>query len=348
MSGIGERIKLARTRARLNMRDLADQIGVSAMAISKYETNQMMPSQEVLLRMADILDVRLDVLLCPAPDLDLQPLYRKHSRLGKTAQAAILADVQEWLERYLQIESFFPEHQPFTWPSGFPRQVRTLSECEDAADALRSAWRIGTDAMENLTELLEAHGIKVGLVECEEELDALTVQLPDGTPVIAVNRCRPTDRLRFNLAHELGHLFLRPEPPLHEEKAAHAFAGAFLLPAETVRRELGSRRHALDPYELMALKEKYGVSMAAWLVRAQALDILDDQAAGRMWKQFSRYGWRKQEPVDLSPEESSRMLRLVRRLVAEGILSEARAAELTRESIHLDFSTTGEILALHC
>ncbi len=348
MSGIGERIKLARTRARLSMRDLADQIGVSAMAISKYEKNQMMPSQEVLLHLADVLDVRLDVLLRPAPDLNLQPLYRKHSRLGKKAQAAILADVQEWLERYLQIESFFPEHQPFTWPPGFPHRVRTLSECEDAADALRNAWRVGTDAIENLTELLEVHGIKVGLVECEEALDALTVQLPDGSPVIAVNRLRPTDRLRFNLAHELGHLLIHPEPPLNEEKAAHAFAGAFLLPAETVRRELGSRRQALDPYELMALKEKYGVSMAAWLVRAHALDILDDQASDRMWRAFSRYGWRKQEPVDLSPEEPSRMQRLVRRLVAESILSEARAAELTGESIHLNLSNHEEILALHC
>ncbi len=348
MSGIGERIKLARTRARLSMRDLADQIGVSAMAISKYEKNQMMPSQEVLLHLADVLDVRLDVLLRPAPDLILQPLYRKHSRLGTKAQAAILADVQEWLERYLQIESFFPEHQPFTWPSGFPHRVRTPSECEDAAEALRNAWRIGTDAIENLTELLEAHGIKVGLVECEEELDALTVKLPDGSPVIAVNRLRPTDRLRFNLAHELGHLFIHPEPPLDEEKAAHAFAGAFLLPAETVRRELGSRRQALDPYELMALKEKYGVSMAAWLYRAHSLDILDDQATNRMWRDFSRYGWRKQEPVDLSPEEPSRMQRLVRRLVAEGILSEARAAELTGESIRLNLSNNEEILALHC
>jgi transcriptional regulator with XRE-family HTH domain len=52
MTGIGERLKLARRMARLSQQALADRAGVSKMAISKYEHNQMMPGSEVMLRLA--------------------------------------------------------------------------------------------------------------------------------------------------------------------------------------------------------------------------------------------------------------------------------------------------------
>jgi len=50
----GDRLKLARKRAGLSLRDLAARIGsdVSAQAISKYESGKMLPSSSVLVSLA--------------------------------------------------------------------------------------------------------------------------------------------------------------------------------------------------------------------------------------------------------------------------------------------------------
>ncbi len=103
---IGERLKLARQMARLSQQSLADQTGVSKMAISKYEHNQMMPGSDVLLKLADALNVHMEFFLRTAPGLDIKPLCRTHSQLNKTEQEVIMAQVQEWLERYLTVEAF--------------------------------------------------------------------------------------------------------------------------------------------------------------------------------------------------------------------------------------------------
>jgi len=332
MNGIGARLKLARQMARFSQQQLAEQAGVSAMAISKYEHDKDMPSSGVLIKLAAALDVPVEFFLRSAPDLEIEPAYRKHSRMGEKAKRAVTAQIQEWLERYITTESFFPpdDRQIFQQPAGFPWQVSSLDDVEQAAEELRDAWRLGDAPIENLVELLEDRGIKVGLVDGDERFDACTFWVGDGDtqPVIALKRDRAGDRARFSLAHELGHLMLVVSEDIDEEKAANRFAGAFLVPATVVRRELGKGRRYLDPYELLSLKEKYGLSMAAWLHRAQDLGILTQSRATTMWRLFSRYGWRKQEPGELPSEKPSRLDRLVRRLLAEEVISESRAAEL--------------------
>ena len=57
---IGERIKQARQASGLSQQALAEKVGVSAKAISKYERNLDTPSSDVLLRLGQALDVRLD------------------------------------------------------------------------------------------------------------------------------------------------------------------------------------------------------------------------------------------------------------------------------------------------
>jgi Zn-dependent peptidase ImmA (M78 family)/DNA-binding XRE family transcriptional regulator len=347
MNGIGERLKLARAKARLSQRALADQAGVTAMSISKYENNEMMPSSDVLLKLADALDVRMEFFLRGTPELAIQPVYRKHSRMGKKAQEAVKAQIQDWLERYLLIESFYPEDVCVEMPEDFPRLVETLEDAEETANALRKAWQLGDDPIDNLMELLEEKGIKVGLVEGDDDFDACTFLYDGETPAIAVNENRPADRQRFSLAHELGHIMMRVEEGVDEEKAAHRFAGAFLVPAEAARMELGTVRRYLDPFELIMLKDKYGMSMAAWIYRAKNLGILSESATDQIRRQFSNRGWRKREPTELPQEKPRRMHRLVRRLVAEGVISESRAAELMGERIVLSLDRYEEAFAVH-
>lgn len=349
MSALGERLKLARMMARLSQQKLAERAGVSKMAISKYENGQMMPGSDVLLKLAQSLDVRAEFLLRQVPRLNIQPTYRKHGRIAAKVGQAILAEIQEWLERYLAVEALFPDQEmhAYSQPEGFPYPVAGLDDAEQAAARLRDAWQLGDDPIENLTELLEAHGVKVGLVKGHNHFDACTFWVNGTIPVIAVKQGTPGDRERFTLAHELGHIMLDVAPGVDEEKAAHRFAGAFLAPARTVLMELGPTRHSLDPDELLLLKQRYGMSMAAWIYRAKDLDILGERDTATMWQIFRSRGWHRQEPgKPLETEEPTRLRRLVRRLIAEDIISRSRAAEFLGERIRLSLSEQGEPVAL--
>lgn len=325
---IGERLKMARQMSGLSMRDLADRVDVSAMAISKYEKDQMMPGSDVLVRLAQALDVKVAFFLRPVTAELTAPAFRRRARLGVKAQKAILAKTHAWLERYLDVESFFPDVPAFT-PPDIDCRVATLEDVERVALALREAWDLGLDPIDNLVEVLERHGIKVGLIEGADDFDALTLWANETIPVMVVKEGLPGDRQRLSLAHELGHLILDPAEELDEEKAAYRFAGAFLVPRPMARYELGERRRELDPYELHLLKHKYGVSMQAWIYRAQDLGIISQHAARQLWIRFKSEGWHREEPGDqIPPETPGRMKRLVLRALAEDVISESRAAEL--------------------
>ncbi|MEW6424498.1 MAG: XRE family transcriptional regulator [Bacillota bacterium] len=329
---IGERLKLARRAAGLSLRELAANVGVTAQALSKYERGLDTPSSGVLLRLAEALGVKVEYFFRTRSVKLFLPTYRNNSNLRRKKEGAVLARVQGWLERYLEVEelfSFGEDARRFILPEGVNPCIAVPGEAERVAGELRAAWQAGLDPIENLTELLEDKGIKVGLVEGAKGFDACTFSTEEGCPVIAVRRDLPGDRQRFNLAHELGHVILRPEKGVSAEKAAHRFAGAFLVPAPAARRELGDRRHALSLYELHLLKHKYGLSMQAWVYRAKDLGIISEALARNLFREFRRRGWCEKEPGDqLPPEEPKRMERLVMRALTEDLISESRAAEL--------------------
>ena len=326
---IGERVKIARHAAGMSQRDLSEAVGVSAMAISKYERGLSVPGSAVLIRLARALGVKTEYFLRPTTVSLTAPSYRHRQSLPRKQEVAIMAHIQDWLERYLDVESFFEGAPRFEFPTDLDRHVVSLDNVERVALGLREAWQLGQGPIESLVEVLEDQGIKVGLVEGHDDFDALTFWVNDELPVIVVKHGVPGDRQRFNLAHELGHLLLEPAVDVDAEKAAYRFAGAFLVPAAAARFELGSERQTLGLFELHLLKHKYGLSMQAWIYRARDLGILADSAASRLFREFRQKGWHREEPGDpIPPEEPARMKRLVLRTLAEDLISESRAAEL--------------------
>lgn len=331
---IGERIKQARMAAGLTLRELAEKAGISAMAISKYETDKSTPSSGVLLSLAQALGVRVEYFFRTAK-VELQGVeYRKHSKLPKKLLQQIQGDVIEQVERYLELEEFLPVNpiEQFKVPRALPAKIQEYDQIESVANEVRKAWNLGTDAIPDLIDTLEERGIKVLQSQAlhDEKFDGLAA-LVDRSPVIVVGRDWPGDRQRFTLAHELGHLILedRLAEHLDEEKAAHRFAGAFLVPASEVLKELGPHRTWLEPRELCVLKKAYGLSMAAWKRRARDLGILSDAGYLEMVKYFRKQGWHRKEPCDDYPREEPQLfLQLVFHALAEDLISESKAAEL--------------------
>jgi Zn-dependent peptidase ImmA (M78 family)/DNA-binding XRE family transcriptional regulator len=330
MAALGERLKQARWRRGYSQQTVADRAGVTKQAISKYERGEDTPGSGVLLRLSDALDASPEYFFRTRTVRVEPPVYRRKHPLGRTEEKAIQAEVQDWLERYLEVEDLAgsapPEASALSRLKS--RQIADLNDVEDAAEELRADWQLGLDAIENLTDVLEDKGALVHAIEAPDAFDALTF-LVDGRPAIIVNKNQPGDRMRFSIAHELAHNVLEIAPGMDDEKAANRFAAAFLVPRETARAALGPGRRCLDLVELSFLKERYGLSVQGWIHRAEDLGILSRGAAARQFQQLVQAGLRDSEiGPPRSPEQPRRMERLVRRALAEQWISRSRAAEL--------------------
>lgn len=331
---LGVRVKQARTTAGLSLRDLAEKVGVSAMALSKYERDEINPSSEVLMSLARALNVRVEYFFRRAQVELVEVDFRKHAKLSKRDEDQVLADVREQVERWQTLEEIIPSSWPeqFKIPDGLPAEVATMDAIEGVAEAVRSAWKLGTNPIRDLMEELELEGIKVIVTphDGDKKFDGL-VALANGKPVIVVGQGWPGDRQRFTLAHELGHLVLRGRlaADLDEERACHRFAGAFLAPRQEAIRALGESRSRLEPQELHLLKHEWGLSMGGWIHRAQDLGVINRTTAGKLWGYFSSRGWREKEPGTPYPNERvQRFHQLVYRALAEDFIGESKAAEL--------------------
>jgi len=89
------------------------------------------------------------------------------------------------------------------------------------------------------------------------------------------------------------------------EAQAHRFAAAFLMPADQIRDELPSKA---DWVHLIALKQRWQVSINALLRRANDLDIMSNSTYTQAMRTISTRGWRTDEPGDLGAPEAPRFL----------------------------------------
>ena len=326
------RIQQARVAAGLSLQQVIDRLPdglrVSRAAVHKYEAGTSTPSARMLMHLAKLYAVSPQQLLGP-PVIDIEWVaFRRHRALSVRATESIKARARSHAERQLRVEQLIAGRSGHGFPAPVP--VRTPEQAEACAAGLRTKWRLGEAPIESLTETVESQGgVVVDLADAPLEFHGLSGRAHGDHPVVVVQRDAPADRRRFTIAHELGHLCMSTGATADAERLAHRFASAFLLPAAVARRELGETRRSLGIEELLLLKRRYGVSVQAWLRRAKDLDIISPSAYTRYCKTVSKLGWRKAEPVVYDAERtSSRLEQLIRRALAEGVMSRDEAREL--------------------
>lgn len=341
---IGSKLKIARSASGHSLRSLAEAMNgiVSAQAIGKYERDEDMPSSGVLIALAKSLNVSIEYLISE-DQLSLEGVdFRKKVLASAKEEAVLQARAIQMLERYLAIEDLL-HLRSVEWeqPRSAPHPVSNVRDAEDAARSVRDDWGLGNDPIPQLAELLEERGIKVLSLDLEN-IDGLAAKVRrgerDAARVIVIKRNAWSERKRFSLAHELGHMVIAPSDDVDEEKAAHRFAGAFLMPADVLRAEVGAHRSAISIGELVALKKRFGVSLQALAYRCMDLSIISQAALAKLYEEFAERGWRSspfKEPESMEPdlEEPRRFERLCYRALAEGIVGESKAAELLGISV---------------
>ena len=345
----GERLKLARKRAGLSLRELSDRVQnqVSAQAIGKYEAGQMYPSSSVLVALCKALDVDLE-FLTSTQVAELSGLeFRKEAQSGVKEAARVEAAVIDRVERYLAVESLLDlQSEAHDLSDIKPEIVASYEDVEKIADKLRAKWKLGTDPIASVTKLLEDRGIKVLALDMPPNFSGLTcdVKRSNGKPslpAIVVSTGITVERRRFTLCHEIGHRVISGvKNGLDHEKAMHRFASALLMPAESMRAEFGASRHALAYAEIKSAKHFRGVSAAALIVRLRDLNIIRDGYLTYLFQTMAR-NWRTTEPDPLlehgemaCAEEPERFEKLVYRALAEQLIALPKAAMLLQEPVH--------------
>ena len=344
----GKRLRLARKRAGLSMRSLAEQMTpkITAQAISKYEAGKMLPSSAVLVGLGKALEVSLDFLMSAQVEALDGLEFRKHSSTSARDRARAEAILIDNLERYLAIEDILDLPATGNWFEG-RRYNSVVSEAliDAKADELRDAWHLGMDPIPSLCELLEDKGIKVVEDDLPERINGLACHvLRGGKPVaeaVVVSSRINVERKRFTLAHELAHRIIRStgNPAIKLETAMNRFAGAFLVPGQRLLEEVGAPRHRITYYEIIRLKHTYGVSAAAMLIRLGQVGVLPQATVQHAFATFAR-SWRRTEPEPIGRhhgfatfEKPRRFESLVSRAVGEELISPVRAAALLNQSL---------------
>jgi len=336
---IGQRLYRARKAAGLSLRDLAAMVGLSHAVIKKYEDERSTPSSPILIKLARVLNVRTEYFFRPDTVTLTGIEYRKRSTLPKKRLEAIEHEVIDQIERRIELENLFPTPpvKPFVGVKSIPAFIADFAQIEVAAEAVRKAWDLGYDPIPDLIDVLETHGIRVFMIDAnaDPKFDGLAASV-NQMPIIVVGSNWPGDRQRFTLAHELGHLMLanRLAENLDEEMVCNRFAGAFLIPRQSVTQELGPHRNYIEPKELALLKEEFGLSMQGILYRARDLGIVTPAWRDEQAKLFRIKGWHLMEPGKPYPAEKAHIFeQLVFHALAEDYIGESKAAELMKMSL---------------
>jgi Zn-dependent peptidase ImmA (M78 family) len=127
-------------------------------------------------------------------------------------------------------------------------------------------------------------------------------------PLIVLRKMDSWERVRWTLAHELGHLLLHSGDVTEGmEEEANRFAGEFLAPHEAIAGELPTH---LTLHNLLDLKLKWGISIGALVMHLHSSGLLGEQrfqmlrrqlytrknpATGTTWGRMEP-GWEEREP----------------------------------------------------
>src|SRR5215470_837099 len=233
----GQRIAQLRGIRKMTQQQLVDRIpGLRQSRLSRIEKNLAQPNEELLALLAVELGVLADFFSRNAlPTLAAHsPQFRARSRLTASSRASALQWAQLSYEALSELRTFgssipvcLPKMNGAT-PAGAAREIRKILGLNT------------TQPVPYLLLALERLGVTVLAVPYDDNaLDAFSAW--QGTePVICLLGGRPGDRIRYSVAHELGHLVLHDEASVAAkslsrgkdlEDEADAFAAELLTPS---------------------------------------------------------------------------------------------------------------------
>lgn len=297
-------LRIARESLGLTQTKLAERSGFRQAEISRWEKALRDPTPAQIARLADAVEV--PVALLTSEKRIGQPVHR--SRKRERMRVTKLADARLEMAR-LALDELVRSVDLGDPPLVFPDQDDALegSDPEVAASIVRRVWGVGTGPLPSVGELIEAAGGIVAHVDFgTADIDAAYSRIRSGQRWFWSNP-REVDpaRLRFSLAHELGHAMLHWERfsgpvAADAEKEAHWFASALLMPRDEIRRALLNVRSTLT--EFIHVARFWQVSVQALMMRARQVEAITADEHTKLWRHLNARGWGKAALVEVRPD----------------------------------------------
>ena len=327
------RFRDARKALRLTQTELGERVGVTRQSISAYEVGDKTPEPETFSAIARALQQPTSFFTTPDLDVfgEFRPrFFRKFGpdTLRRNEACTIFG---KW---FIQIAKYIDDYVnyplvdiPYNFPAN-PSGRYSDDEIELIAEETRKRWGLGLGPISNVLALFESKGVAVCRHVIEgERVEAFSFWNGDRPFIFMASEKDSGARIRFDLAHEVGHLILHrwveqeeieiPKTLKIIEAEADRFASAFLLPRRSFPNEVYTSK--LDAF--VDLKRRWRVSIQAMIYRCRDLELIDDSQFTNLYKQISYRKWRTREPLDdpqLIPLEQPRLLRRAVELILQG------------------------------
>lgn len=271
--------------------DYAQSIGLDPTKLSKSLSGARRFSSLDLARIAERSQVTVDWLLTGAetPLATAARASRGSSTELALAEAGRLVELRESAARL----GYGQPWAPVPSRSEARRAVSTGAALAGEALARLSAMDFDPVVLDLATVVEKAFGVDVAITSLGDGFDGLAVAT-DGVKLILAALTPVAFRLRFTIAHELGHLLAGDDQGVHldrdvyargdnSERRANAFAAAFLMPEPTLRARV---LRGFDQVAFASLAVDLMVSPSSLAIRLRDLRLIDSGAAAA-WQGMS-------------------------------------------------------------
>lgn len=288
-------------------------LAISHVTLASYERGDTYPAVDVLEALAGVYGRPVKWFLETDEVLSGFRYRNMKSRVRVGDQRQFEASASKWIDAYVKLENRLghrlsarhrrPLAESSTTPIDLARDVRALMGLADS------------EPIPDTVEILESLGIRVMELPTRFEIDGMAAKRGDGFVVVLNTTVRP-DRLRLNVLHELAHVLYddcKNTSGLSDdvvEKRAYEFGSALLLPNSQLQAAFEGKSFI----RLIKFKERFGISLAAMIFRAERQKIITSTTARFLWMKMNQKNWRKEEPGEVRRDRALRF---------EGLLEEA-------------------------
>lgn len=290
---LGRRLRCVRESRRYTQEDIAGVLGISRSAVVQMEAGNRSIDSIELMKLSKELGFDPTDLFSGEFHEERSPvfaLFRKDSELANDKELSHA--VSQWsglCRQFTTLEKLTGADRSFIAPVLYelpaPRNKwEAIQQGNIIADYERNRLKLGNAPVQDLPEIIESQGVRVGVLPLDDSISGLFLADDQNGLSILVNARHSEQRQSFSYAHEYGHLlFDRQErgtvSRLNDrgevmEVRANAFAAAFLMPEPGILKFLSGAGKNLDSHQVQEVYDEEGGAIQGQRRREAALAIV--------------------------------------------------------------------------
>ncbi len=274
---LGRRLRCIRESRRYTQEDIAGVLEISRSAVVQMEAGNRSIDSIELMKLSKELGFEPADLFSEEFHEERNPvfaLFRKDSELANDKD--LTHAVSQWsglCRQFTTLEKLTGADRNFIAPVLYELQVprnkwEAIQQGNIVADYERNRLKLGSAPVQELPEIIESQGVRVGVLPLDDSISGLFLADDQNGLSILVNTRHSEQRQLFSYAHEYGHLlFDRQERGTVSRRAdrgevleviANAFAAAFLMPEQGMLKFLSGVGKNLDSHQVQEVYDEEG------------------------------------------------------------------------------------------